>query len=310
MPARRRRKEEEGKGKRDRRARPFNPIPLIDIYGYPLEGLIEGASSSEEGEESETPVESTEDEDFDEGEDEHYKEQAFEVVRTSPSPPRAKLAFVLWNGEIGVAVQGLGQAIASDLRRLIIQKALTLKTIGQAIIDKYPELASLRANEQMVQGWLVQSEVAKGLKKKVGLEEETLKSRISKVINTEWAEMPSGELVPLRQFFRTKSGPAASAEEPAMLHFFSENLNLGPKSLAEDYLAKRGEQPGQSRLVGSYRKKFERFRDALLMKKSPEAENRELAYQYLASRGLKADAALTSAVAKIIDSLRGNGDGR
>jgi hypothetical protein len=286
--------------------------PTINVHDCRLDDLVEDpAPSDEESDYNDSPVERSEDEDFEEGEQDRYLDRVFEGETAGAGRPRAHLAVVALGGDFGVAVQGIGQPLAEDIRGLIAEKAKLLKALGQAILAEYTnDLRRLLAGQAVdIVGRLVQTRLAERLARDNGQNPSTWRTRIAKAVHNEWIELPDGRVVPLGLFFRSTTGPAAQKEEEEgdLLRFLSEHPARNYTELARKYLEARGVRPGQSRVKEQYRKRFERLKKGLLrwVRQNPQKGDQELAQLFLARRGLPADDALIGRVVQILQALRG-----
>jgi len=267
------------------------------------------APPDEEPDYDDSPVERSEDEDFEEGKQDRYLDRVFEGETVGAGRPRAHLAVVALGGDFGVAVQGIGQPLAGDIRWPVAEKTKLLKALGQAILAEYSDdLHRLLAGQAVdIVGRLVQTELAERLARDNGQNPSTWRTRIAKAVHNEWIELPDGRAVPLGLFFRSTTGPAAREEERDLLRFLSEHPALNCTDLARKYLKECEVRPGQSRVKEQYRKRFERLKKGLLkwVRQNPQKGDRELAQLFLARRGLPADDALIGRVVQILQALRG-----
>jgi len=288
--------------------------PTINVHNSRLDDLVEAPAPADEEPDNDSPVEPSEDEDFEEGERDRYPDRVFEGETVRAGRPRAHLAIVALGGDqgnaFGVVVQGIGQPLAEDIRWPIAEKAKLLKALGQAILAEYTDdLRRLLAGEAVdIVGRLVQTRLAERLSRSTGqISTSTWRTRIAKAVHNEWVELPDGRAVPLGLFFRSTTGPAAREEERDLLRFLSKHPALNCTDLARKYLKECGVPPGQSRVEEQYRKRFERLKKGLLQEVRQDSRegDRELAQRFLARRGLPADKELIESVVRILQHLQG-----
>ena len=223
------------------------------------------------------------------------------------------LAIVCCKGSAGVTlsalVQGLGRPLSPELRLQVRQQARILKAIGRIIVDSYGEQLIGETGIHGLQGWLVQKEIARKLSSQLGdLKVGTLVARISKIVNNELVELPSGAVVPISSLFRGKKpGPAGGKDDRDELLFLSQHLSKGPTSLAKDYLRASGAQPGDSKLVNTYQKQFGRHMEYLkqALNSSSSKDTAAIAREFVSVKGMKPDAELISALTEVLDFIRG-----
>lgn len=221
------------------------PRPRRDPYGDPVSPLMPGDDGSED-----TPRDGWDDEDFEEGGSEagpdlDRSEATNQVIRVRPRP---SLAIVKFGGSLHAVVQGLrpGHETGFDL-----QKIGLLRLIGECIVNqgvnqgtrlsvtKVAEAASQRLGDSQTNKW---------------------KSRISKIKDREWVEMPDGTVRPLAEFFQRGPGRRTRLK-PVILEILAQHPT-DFSAIAQQY-RQRMNMPPDSRLKDSVRKRISRLIQSL-----------------------------------------------
>ncbi len=264
------------------------PIPIVDD-SVPLDLLTEESEPPpEEDEETESPIEPTEDEDFEEEEDVLELDILFEDLEGWSESPGPKLAIAHCGDELAIIVQGLGQPLGSDLRYPIREKIQLLKLVGTKIIKSMPRSAfqATSGPGAATFGGLVQARLARELERQVGQSVTTWKSRISRALQRESVEMPDGRVIPMRDFFK-RTGRAAAPEESELLAVLGRHPAESDTRLSEIHMQARQVPPGSKKIRERYRRRFGRLKDILDdLATKPWDNDVALAVHFLTSRGL------------------------
>ena len=241
----------QGSGKRRQVARATSvwEIPLSDLCDDTIEGEPEPGD--------ELPPEELDDEDVDDSAEAISAEWWLDAPVTV-RPPFAHLKILRTGPDRFLPiVQGLGSALAPEYEGSVDELAVALHHIGLAIAREYHhELLEDRMGPEVL-GWLVQSDLATDLAGS-GRKAKTNAPRISKLLGSEWVELPTGDVLPARAFFRPDKlkGVKKPDRAAAELLLLARNPDCTVAALAEEQLRQRGYDDGfRARDPEAYKRK-------------------------------------------------------
>lgn len=294
-----------------------------NVFDNPLDVLMNDLPEDESADEAEfseaddeTPIDGTDDEDFEEGENYSYNDILFEGEFSVSKTKRTFLVIAQIGNERNSVLQNLRFPRFQVQKPDLETKAKILKYIGDYIIVEGGFLIDIACagKDLPEEGTLGQKKLVEELRRRIKTKSgksfsvDTLTVYLSKIRRFENIRLPNGKIYSLKQFLGGE-GRKPEPEQIDFLRFLEGRENIRDSDLARQYINKKRmvlTSENEKNLVGKFRKNFERIKNYLKDHKKiiPESWSAEESAEfYLSERNLPCEVELIKTVAELLKKM-------